>query len=67
MNNIEQRCLRAIDKAIALNGDKFDYSLVSNDFLNLKSKVRIYCNTHSVWFEQRMQSHLEGKKRLLAL
>ena len=47
-----------IEKARAIHKDKYDYSLV--EYVNNKKKVKIICPVHGV-FEQRAQSHLEGK------
>jgi len=48
-----------IEKAKAVHGDKYDYSLV--DYKNAKTKVKIICSIHGV-FEQIPYNHLQGKK-----
>ena len=47
-----------IEKAKAIHGDKYDYSLV--DYKNAKTKVKIICPVHGV-FEQTPNSHLNGR------
>jgi hypothetical protein len=46
-----------IEKAKAVHGDKYDYSLVK--YKNTKTKVKIICPIHNT-FEQRPNSHLKG-------
>jgi hypothetical protein len=47
-----------IEKARKKHGDKYDYSLV--DYKHSRIKVKIICPIHGV-FEQRPDTHLEGK------
>ena len=47
-----------IEKAKAIHGDKYDYSLV--DYKNAKTKIKIICPIHGV-FEQTPNSHLNGR------
>jgi len=49
-----------IKRSIESHGDKYDYSLVKDTFVNFKSKVKIKCSTHGV-FEQMAGSHFRGK------
>jgi len=55
-----QRCTTEefIKKAIAVHGDKYDYSHVV--YVNARSKVRITCIGHNHEFEQVAHSHLLG-------
>ena len=46
-----------IDRAKAIHGDCYDYSLV--DYKHSNSKVKIICRQHGI-FEQRAVSHLQG-------
>ena len=46
-----------IQRARAIHGDKYDYSLV--DYKNNKTKVKIICPIHGI-FEQKPLSHLSG-------
>jgi hypothetical protein len=46
-----------IEKAKAVHGDKYDYSLV--DYRNAKTKVKIICPEHGS-FEQTPNNHLSG-------
>jgi hypothetical protein len=48
-----------IEKAIAIHGDKYDYSLVN--YINNKTKVKIICKKHGE-FEQRPYNHLNLKQ-----
>jgi len=47
-----------IEKAKAIHGDKYDYSLV--DYINNITKIKIICQKHGV-FEQYPCNHLQGK------
>ena len=47
-----------INRATAIHGDLYDYSLVSDD-MNIKDKYKIICFIHGK-FEQRGDSHLGG-------
>jgi len=47
-----------IEKAKAIHGDKYDYSLV--EYKNAKTKVKIICPIHGV-FEQRADKHIENR------
>lgn len=46
-----------IAEAVAIHGDRFDYSLV--DYINNVTKVKIICKIHGV-FEQNPSNHLKG-------
>ena len=46
-----------IEKAKAVHGDKYDYSLV--EYVNSQKKVKIKCFKHGI-FEQMATSHLQG-------
>lgn len=48
-----------ISDAIEVHGDKYDYSQV--EYLNNKTPVKIYCKRCNYTFEQRPDSHLNGK------
>jgi hypothetical protein len=48
-----------IKRAIAIHGDKYDYSKVEFTTISSKPKVVIICPTHGE-FEQRYDSHLQG-------
>ena len=41
-----------------INQDKYEYDLT--DYNGCSSKIKIYCNTHNIWFAQTVQSHLVG-------
>ena len=47
-----------VEKAKAVHGDKYDYSLV--DYKNSYTKVKIICPVHGI-FEQQPNNHLSGK------
>ena len=48
-----------ISDAIEVHGDKYDYSQV--EYINNKVPVKIYCKRCNYTFEQRPDSHLNGK------
>jgi hypothetical protein len=48
-----------IKRSFETHGDAYDYSLVKDDFMNFKSKVKIKCVNHGV-FEQNAGSHFRG-------
>lgn len=48
-----------ISDAIEVHGDKYDYSQV--EYINNKIPVKIYCKRCRYTFEQRPDSHLNGK------
>lgn len=48
-----------ISDAIEVHGDKYDYSQV--EYINNKIPVKIYCKRCDYTFEQRPDSHLNGK------
>lgn len=59
---LEQRTVTTsefIEKAVELNGSKYDYSLVN--CVNAKTKVKIICKIHGE-FEQASYRHLEGQQ-----
>lgn len=47
-----------IQRAIAVHGSKYSYTLV--DYVNIKTKVKIVCPDHGV-FEQTPDKHIHGK------
>mgnify|MGYP001599931062 FL=1 len=47
-----------IEKAIAIHGDKYEYSCVEYD--GAYKKVKIWCNTCSEYFYQQANAHLQG-------
>lgn len=47
-----------IERAIAVNGDKFDYSKV--EFVNMNTRVLIKCLEHNIEFMQFPINHLRG-------
>jgi len=47
-----------IERAIAIHGDKYDYSLV--DYKTAHTKVKIICSKHGV-FEQKPMKHTQGQ------
>jgi hypothetical protein len=47
-----------IDRAKAVHGDTYDYSLV--EYVNSKTKVKIICKIHGI-FEQTLDGHSVGK------
>jgi len=47
-----------ISEAIAIHGDRYDYSLV--EYISRKHKVKIICKTHGV-FKQSAGGHIEGQ------
>lgn len=49
-----------VQKAKAVHGDKFDYSLVPDEFVAL-DKITIHCKIHGNYL-QRPHNHLNGKK-----
>ena len=48
-----------IKKAIEIHGDKYNYDKV--EYINSKSNILIYCNTHKKYFEQTPTNHLNKK------
>jgi len=51
-----------INIAIAVHGDKYDYSFINkDDFKNNKSCIDIYCNKHKKLFSQRINCHIRGQ------
>ena len=46
-------------KALAIHGEKYDYSLV--EYKNCKTHIRIRCNTCNLVFSQTPDNHLQGK------
>ena len=48
-----------ITKFQKVHGDKYDYSEV--EFVNWKTKVKIYCKKHNVWFYMLPTNHLYGQ------
>jgi len=50
-----------IQEAKSVHGDRYDYSLVEDEFFNLQSKVQIKCNKHDIIFEQSIKYHLGGQ------
>jgi predicted nucleic acid-binding Zn-ribbon protein len=57
-NNKKLTTNQFIEKAKAVHGDKYDYSLV--EYKNSGTKVKIICPIHGV-FEQRSYDHLRGR------
>jgi hypothetical protein len=47
-----------IKKAIVVHGDKYNYDSV--EYKTSRIKVKIYCNTCNIFFEQKAQAHLNG-------
>lgn len=47
-----------IERAIKIHGDIYDYSEVN--YINYKTKVKIFCNQHNDFFEQTPYIHLNG-------
>lgn len=47
-----------IEKAVAVHGDRFDYSLV--EYVSAHDRVKIVCPEHGM-FEQKAYSHLNGR------
>lgn len=47
-----------IEKAKAVHGNKYDYSLA--EYVSAKTKLKIICKEHGV-FEQQPQNHLDGR------
>ena len=57
----EARCLTTesyIKKAVAVHGDKYDYSKV--DYKNSREKIKIICKTCGHEFQQSAGAHLQG-------
>jgi hypothetical protein len=48
-----------IKEAKVIHGNKYDYE--SSIYLNARSKINIYCNTHNIFFLQTPGDHLIGK------
>lgn len=48
-----------ITKFQKVHGDKYDYSEV--EFVNWKTKVKIYCKKHNFWFYMLPANHLYGQ------
>lgn len=48
-----------IDKFKKVHGDKYDYSEV--EFIDWKTKVKIYCRKHNIWFYMTPGNHLNGQ------
>lgn len=49
-----------IERAVGIHGDRFDYSLVPDEF-TAKTKIEIICKLHGNYF-QTPHNHLNGKK-----
>lgn len=47
------------EKSKSIHGDVFDYSEAV--YVNGKTKLRLKCKKHDVWFEQTPHKHLQGK------
>lgn len=47
-----------ISKALAVHGDKYGYS--ECNYINNKTRVKIYCKKHLRYFKQRPRNHLSG-------
>ena len=47
-----------IEQAIKIHGNKYDYSEVI--YINNRTPVKIYCNTHKIFFWQTPDVHLRG-------
>jgi len=54
MNNKE----KFIEKSIKIHGNKFDYSSVN--YINNKTKIKIYCKKCNNYFEQKPYHHYNG-------
>lgn len=58
---------RAIDgysfreKAKTVHGDKYNYDLATETYINAITDVEIYCNSCEVFFIQQPNNHLQGK------
>jgi hypothetical protein len=51
-----------IEQAKIINGEnKYDYSLIANNYKNLNTKVPIICKKHNKVFYQYPNKHLEGR------
>ena len=48
-----------IERSIKIHGEKYDYSMI--DFVNMNTKVEIYCKEHDIIFEQAPCNHVFGK------
>ena len=58
--NINMELKGFIDKSIKTHGDKYDYSEVN--YINNKTKVKIFCKEHNGYFKQRPVDHISGSK-----
>lgn len=47
-----------IESAVAIHGDKFDYS--ETTYINARTDVKIFCKQHNKWFMINAQRHLDG-------
>ena len=47
-----------IKKSQEKHGNKFDYNLV--DYINCKSKIKLFCKECKIFFEQEAKSHMNG-------
>lgn len=47
-----------IKQAIEKHGEKYDYS--QTEYINAKTKVKIFCKTHNEFFYQHAGSHIQG-------
>ena len=47
-----------IKKAKSIHGERYDYSLVN--YVNNKTKIKIFCKRCNEWFEQRADVHLKS-------
>lgn len=56
---VHERCIKFIEKAKEKYGDKFDYALVPDAFVNSQTKVSISCSTHGQ-FLQTPNGHMNG-------
>ena len=50
-----------VEKARSVHGDAYDYTHLSEDWVQATKKAKIYCNTHGEFFEQRPDLHLRGR------
>ena len=48
-----------INSAREIHGNKFEYD--KNSYINLSSKIKIYCKKHKSWFNQKAAYHLKFK------
>jgi hypothetical protein len=49
-----------VERAIAANGEAFDYSEVPDPFPGSQAKLRIRCRSHDIVFEQAVAGHIDG-------